>query len=94
MLEQHGKENNFFDNCENPKDLLLPFARRISFLMAVPDVLLVALLAVTGSLSGGAMLFTGWKARRRRTRRYVDILSVAVRHELGSCLRGFEAKQQ
>lgn len=44
----------------------------------------------TGSLSGFATLFTGWKARRRRTRRYADILSIAIRHGLGSRLRGFE----
>lgn len=44
----------------------------------------------TGSLSGFARTFTGWKARRRRTRRYADILSIAIRHGLGSRLRGFE----
>lgn len=43
----------------------------------------------TGSLSGFGGIFTGWKARRRRTRRYADILSIAVRHGLGSRLRGF-----
>jgi len=43
----------------------------------------------TGSLPGPAAVFTGWKARRRRARRYSEIISIAVRHGLGSRLRGF-----
>ena len=43
----------------------------------------------TGSLPSFSQIFTGWKARRRRTRRYGDVISIAVRHGLGSRLRGF-----
>ncbi|MHA7268771.1 ABC1 kinase family protein [Arthrobacter sp. HLT1-20] len=43
----------------------------------------------TGSLPALTTLFTGWQARRRRARRYADIVSLAVHHGLGSRLRGF-----
>lgn len=43
----------------------------------------------TGSLPRFSSFFTGGKARRQRSRRYTEILSIAVRHGLGSRLRGF-----
>lgn len=43
----------------------------------------------TGSLPRLTAVFTGWKARRRRSRRYTEIVSIAVRHGFGSRLRGF-----
>ncbi len=43
----------------------------------------------TGTLPSFSQIFTGWKARRRRARRYAFVISIAVRHGLGARLRGF-----
>ncbi|MGO3022556.1 MAG: ABC1 kinase family protein [Brevibacterium sp.] len=40
-------------------------------------------------LRGPQSLFFAWKSRRRRARRYAQVVSIAVRHGLGSQLRGF-----
>jgi ubiquinone biosynthesis protein len=41
-----------------------------------------------GSLPGPLELWRGWRARRSRTRRYWQIVRIAVRHGLGRFLRG------
>lgn len=42
----------------------------------------------TGSLPKLSSLFRGWRARRQRTRRYAEVVGIAMRHGLGSQLRG------
>ncbi|MGF9664172.1 AarF/UbiB family protein [Arthrobacter crystallopoietes] len=42
----------------------------------------------TGSLPKLSSFFRGWSARRQRTRRYAEVIGIAVRHGLGSQLRG------
>jgi len=42
----------------------------------------------TGSLPKLSSFFRGWRARRQRTRRYAEVIGIAVRHGLGSQLRG------
>lgn len=59
------------------------------FALGVGALVFIEAAFPTGSLPGFSQVFTGWKARRRRTRRYADVTSIAVRHGLGSRLRGF-----
>jgi len=59
------------------------------FALGVGALVFIEAAFPTGSLPRLGALFTGWKARRRRSRRYADIVSIAVRHGLGSRLRGF-----
>lgn len=63
----------------------------VCWIFALGVVVLVALEAAfpTGTLPSPAAWFTGWGARRRRAGRYRDVVSIAVRHGLGSRLRGF-----
>ena len=42
----------------------------------------------TGSLPKLSSFFRGWRARRQRTRRYAEVIGIAVRQGLGSQLRG------
>ncbi|GLB66733.1 ABC1 kinase family protein [Arthrobacter mangrovi] len=42
----------------------------------------------TGSLPKLSSFFRGWRARRQRTRRYAEVVGIAMRHGLGSQLRG------
>jgi ubiquinone biosynthesis protein len=60
--------------------------------VAAMVVLVVAeLLVPTGSLPGPLGLLRGGRARYRRLRRYLQILRIAVRHDLGRFLRGGRA---
>ena len=59
------------------------------FALGVGALVFIEAAFPTGTLPGLSQVFTGWKARRRRTRRYADVTSIAVRHGLGSRLRGF-----
>lgn len=46
----------------------------------------------TGSLPTARSLFTGWAARRRRGRRYTEVVGIAARHGLASQFRGFRRR--
>ncbi|WP_166973783.1 ABC1 kinase family protein [Brevibacterium atlanticum] len=59
------------------------------FALGVGALVMLEAAFPTGSLPGPQSLFFGWKSRRRRTRRYAQVVSIAVRHGLGSQLRGF-----
>ncbi|WP_245933542.1 ABC1 kinase family protein [Arthrobacter livingstonensis] len=59
------------------------------FALGVGALVFIEAAFPTGTLPGFATLFTGWNARRRRACWYTDIVSIAVRHGLGSRLRGF-----
>ena len=59
------------------------------FALGVGALVFIEAAFPTGSLPRFSSLFTGWKARRRRGRRYSDVVGIAVRHGLGSRLRGF-----
>lgn len=69
--------------------LLLVLAVCWTFALGVGALVFIEAAFPTGTLPGFSQLFTGWKARRRRTRRYAEVTSIAVRHGLGSRLRGF-----
>lgn len=69
--------------------LLLVLAVGWIFALGVGALVFIEAAFPTGSLPGFSQLFTGWKARRRRGRRYADVTSIAVRQGLGSRLRGF-----
>lgn len=60
------------------------------FALGIAALVFIEAAFPTGSLPRVSTFFTGGKARRRRSRRYSEILSIAVRHGLGSRLRGFD----
>lgn len=59
------------------------------FALGVGALVMLEAAFPTGSLPSPQSLFFGWKSRRRRGRRYAQVVSIAVRHRLGSQLRGF-----
>ncbi|GAA1513966.1 ABC1 kinase family protein [Brevibacterium permense] len=59
------------------------------FALGVGALVMLEAAFPTGSLPSPQSLFFGWKSRRRRGRRYAQVVSIAVRHGLGSQLRGF-----
>jgi ubiquinone biosynthesis protein len=59
------------------------------FALGVGALVMLEAAFPTGSLPSPQSLFFGWKSRRRRARRYTQVVSIAVRHGLGSQLRGF-----
>ncbi|MFQ4149182.1 AarF/UbiB family protein [Arthrobacter sp. LAPM80] len=59
------------------------------FALGVGALVFIEAAFPTGTLPSFSQVFTGGKARRRRTRRYAEVISIAVRHGLGSRLRGF-----
>lgn len=59
------------------------------FALGVGVLVVVEAAFPTGTLPGPQSLFFGWQARRRRGRRYAEVVSIAARHGLGSQLRGF-----
>ncbi|MDA2809365.1 AarF/UbiB family protein [Nocardiopsis sp. RSe5-2] len=58
------------------------------FLFGLIALVLLELFLPTGTLPPALALVTGWKARRRRARRYARITAIAVKHGLGGYLRG------
>ena len=59
------------------------------FALGVGALVMLEAAFPTGSMPSPQSLFFGWKSRRRRGRRYAQVVSIAVRHGLGSQLRGF-----
>lgn len=59
------------------------------FALGVAALVMLEAAFPTGSLPSPQSLFFGWKSRRRRGGRYAQVVSIAVRHGLGSQLRGF-----
>ena len=59
------------------------------FALGVGVLVMVEAAFPTGTLPRLQSFFFGWKSRRRRGRRYTEVISIAVRHGLGSQLRGF-----
>ncbi|GII94578.1 ABC1 kinase family protein [Sinosporangium siamense] len=58
------------------------------FVLGVTVLVLLEVLVPTGTLPSVKTLFTGWKARRRRSKRYAQIMAIAVKHGLGGYMRG------
>ncbi|WP_283137584.1 ABC1 kinase family protein [Rhizohabitans arisaemae] len=58
------------------------------FVLGVAALVALEVIAPTGTLPPVKTLFTGWKARRRRARRYTQVTAIAVKHGLGGYLRG------
>lgn len=57
------------------------------FLFGLLAVVVLEALAPSGSLPGPMTLIFGWKARRRKARRYGQIMTILVRHGLARFLR-------
>ncbi|MBB5078448.1 ABC1 kinase family protein [Nonomuraea endophytica] len=58
------------------------------FVLGLTALVVLEVVVPTGTLPSPLDLLKGWKARRRRTRRYAQIMKIAVRHGLGGYLRG------
>lgn len=84
-----GQNTDGLDVAPAVAVLFLVLAVGWIFALGVGALVFIEAAFPTGSLPGAGAIFTGWKARRRRSRRYADIISIAVRHGLGSRLRGF-----
>lgn len=69
--------------------MLLLLATGWIFALGVGALVVIEAAFPTGSVPGPQSLLFGWKARRRRGRRYAEVISIAVRHGLGSQIRGF-----
>ncbi|MFC7743203.1 AarF/UbiB family protein [Nocardiopsis composta] len=59
-----------------------------TFLGGLVLLVLLEIFLPTGTLPPVRALFTGWRARLRRARRYAQISAIAARHGLGAYLRG------
>ncbi len=57
-------------------------------LLAMVVLVVAEVLVPEGSLPGPVELWRGWRGRLARTRRYLQILRIAMRHGLGRFLRG------
>ena len=57
-------------------------------LLAMVVLVVAEVLVPEGSLPGPVELWRGWRGRQARTRRYLQILRIAMRHGLGRFLRG------
>jgi ubiquinone biosynthesis protein len=57
-------------------------------LMAMIILVIAEVIVPDGSLPGPIELWRGWRSRLTRTRRYFQIVRIAVRHGLGRFLRG------
>lgn len=84
-----GQNPNGLDVAPGVALMLLLLATGWIFALGVGVLVMVEAAFPTGTLPGPQSLFFGWKARRRRGRRYAEVVSIAVRHGLGSQLRGF-----
>ncbi|SDG40953.1 ubiquinone biosynthesis protein [Sinosporangium album] len=58
------------------------------FVLGVTALVALEVLVPTGTLPRPATWVTGWKARRRRSKRYSRIVAIAVKHGLGGYIRG------
>lgn len=57
------------------------------FLFGLLVIVVLEAVAPSGSLPGPMTVFFGWRARRRRARRYAQIMAIIVRHGLARFLR-------
>ena len=57
-------------------------------LLAMVVLVIAEVVVPDGSLPGPVELWRGWRARAVRSRRYVQVLRIALRHGLGRFLRG------
>lgn len=85
-----GQNTNGLNVAASAAILFLVLAVCWIFALGVAVLVFIEAAFPTGSLPRVSTFFTGGKARRRRSRRYTEILSIAVRHGLGSRLRGFD----
>lgn len=58
------------------------------FALGLTSLVIAEAIAPTGTLPSPLSLITGWKARRRRTKRYLQIITIATRNGLGGFLGG------
>jgi|SRR5579872_3501886 len=73
-----------------PAKVILFVLLAVAWVFVIGVTALVTLEAVvpTGTLPSPLRFLTGWGARHRRTKRYGQIVAIAVKHGLGSYLRG------
>ncbi|UVI35480.1 ABC1 kinase family protein [Brevibacterium spongiae] len=84
-----GQNASGLDVSPGVAGLFMVLALGWIFALGVGALVMLEAAFPTGSLPGPQSLFFGWKSRRRRARRYAQVVSIAVRHGLGSQLRGF-----
>ncbi|SDS14665.1 ubiquinone biosynthesis protein [Brevibacterium siliguriense] len=84
-----GQNVNGLDVSPGVAVLFMVLALGWIFALGVGALVMLEAAFPTGSLPSPQSLFFGWKSRRRRARRYAQVVSIAVRHGLGSQLRGF-----
>ena len=68
--------------------LLGLLAVSVASLLAMIVLVIAEVLVPDGSLPGPIELWRGWRTRVARSRRYTQILAIALRHGLGRFLRG------
>jgi ubiquinone biosynthesis protein len=84
-----GQNSTGLDVSPGVAALFMVLALGWIFALGVGALVMLEAAFPTGSLPSPQSLFFGWKSRRRRARRYAQVVSIAVRHGLGSQLRGF-----
>ncbi len=84
-----GQNTDGLDVSPGVAMLFMVLALGWIFALGVGALVMLEAAFPTGSLPSPQSLFFGWKSRRRRARRYAQVVSIAVRHGLGSQLRGF-----
>ncbi|MGC2939329.1 MULTISPECIES: ABC1 kinase family protein [unclassified Brevibacterium] len=84
-----GQNVNGLDVSPGVAVLFMVLALGWIFALGVGSLVMLEAAFPTGSLPSPQSLFFGWRSRRRRARRYAQVVSIAVRHGLGSQLRGF-----
>jgi ubiquinone biosynthesis protein len=84
-----GQNQTGLDVSPGVAVLFLVLALGWIFALGVGALVMLEAAFPTGTLPSPQSLFFGWKSRRRRARRYTQVVSIAVRHGLGSQLRGF-----
>lgn len=65
-----------------------------AFVLGVTSLVVLEAVVPTGTVPTPFALIAAWRARRRRTRRYAQIMAIAVRHGLGGFLRGRTRRHQ
>ncbi|WP_432789746.1 AarF/UbiB family protein [Brevibacterium sp. K11IcPPYGO002] len=84
-----GQNTDGLDVSPGVAVLFIVLALGWIFALGVGALVMLEAAFPTGSLPSPQSLFFGWRSRRRRARRYAQVVSIAVRHGLGSQLRGF-----
>ncbi|MGG5753568.1 ABC1 kinase family protein [Zafaria sp. Z1313] len=64
------------------------------FALGVAVLMVLEIAVPTGTVPSPLALFTGWKTRRQRTGRYLQVMRIAVRHGLLAQVRGLDRRHR